>query len=165
MAVVKGRYGSGPYYPEGYSSYADYLSDDNAESVYGLTWDTKPEKKPKKKESKPKSTKTEQSTPAYTPTTSDVAPVDFAPVSAAQPAAVPPPAVPPAPVINFSIPEEPYKPTVYNRQTAVNNRSLKIESGYKKPNDRGGTSGFKRSNSPRKFGSNAALRINKSLAV
>lgn len=69
----------------------------------------------------------------------------------------------PQPVINF---ETPYQPVVQNRQSAVNNKSLKINSNYTKPKNKGGTSGFKRSTSERKFNqSNAAMRLNQSLSI
>ena len=69
----------------------------------------------------------------------------------------------PQPVINF---ETPYMPTVRNRQSAVNNQALKIDSNYTKPKNKGGTSGFKRSSSERKFnGSNASMRLNQSLSI
>ena len=69
----------------------------------------------------------------------------------------------PQPVINF---ETPYQPIVQNRQTAVNNQALKIDSNYTKPKNKGGTSGFKRSTSERKFNdSNTAMRLNQSLSI
>ena len=69
---------------------------------------------------------------------------------------------PPQPVINF---ETPYQPVVSNRQTAVNNQSLKIDSNYTKPQNKGGTSGFKRSTTDRNYNTNNSMRLNSSLSV
>tara|TARA_B100000073_G_scaffold291723_1_gene254786 strand:- start:27 stop:518 length:492 start_codon:yes stop_codon:yes gene_type:complete len=161
------RTGSGRWYPDEYVSYSDWLSDDNyvgPTNQLATTGKVKSKKKPKKKsEPKPQA----PPPPTYTPTPSPVSRYgNYAPIQAPQAAPAPtynPP--PPAPVINFTMPEAPYQPSVYNRQTAVNNRSLKIDSSYEKPKNRGGTSGFKRSKTPRQYGTNAAMRINKSLSV
>ena len=153
-------------WPKGYATYNEWLSDDNwaGGAWYGPSTTTK--KKKKKSNDKPK----DKPAPAPPPAAPTPSVVDRFPDYGAwnPPAAAPAPmpaAAPPAPVINFEFPETPYQPTVMNRQTAVNNRSLKIDSSYKKPKNRGGTTGFRRSKSPREFGTNAAMRINKSLSV
>ena len=169
MTIDKGRFGSGPWYPEGYTGYNNWQSDDNYVGPTNMSWDDGRGKvKKKKKEEKPKAKAPSQ--PAYNPQASDVGRAGgYGPSSA--PAGGPAPfnnTAPPAPVINFSMPEIPYQPTVMNRQTAVNNRALKIDSGYKKPKNRGGTTGFKRSKTPRNYDTkagNASMRINKSLSI
>lgn len=164
MAVWKGRYGTGKFYPPGYNSYQEYLDDDNGESFYGWSWDDKPTEKKEEEKPKDKPKDNKSTTPTYTPTPSDVGRSGSKPSPSQDWQNQPPPwwsEGPPQPVINF---ETPYQPSIRNRSTAVNNQSLKIGSSYQKPDNKGGTSGFKRSSTERKF-SNSAMRINKSLTV
>ena len=171
--------GSGPWYPrdDGYSSYEDWLSDDNyvgpTRGNWGTTGGTSPIPFTQGQARTPAAAAPKPVAPPKptAPPRRDDAP---APTPAPEPDKPPwqenPPAwwssPPPQPTINFSTPEPKYQPTVWNRQTAVNNQSLKIgTSKNNKPLGAGGTTGFKRSNTKRNFGANQSMRINNSLTV